>query len=107
MTDYAIIETGSKQYRVEPKSLIDVELLPLAPDQKEVFLERVLLVRSGEDLHIGTPVVPGAKVVCDLVGEIRAKKVVSFKFKNRKNFKKKIGHRQDLMRLLVKEIKLN
>ena len=104
MAQYAIIETGSKQYRVEPKSVIEVELLELKEAQKEVTLDKVLFVRDGERVHVGTPWLSEAKVVCDYLGEFRDRKVTSFRFRRRKNSRRIRGHRQNYARLLVKEI---
>ncbi len=106
MSRYAIIETGSKQYKVEPKSVIEIELLKLSEGQKEVALDRVLMVRDGDNVHVGSPVIAGAKVVCDFLEEIRGKKVVSFKFRRRKNSRRIRGHRQNLIKLQVREILL-
>lgn len=105
MSSYAIIETGSKQYRVEPKSIIEVERLKLPEGGKEVLLEKVLLLSNGKDIQVGNPLVKGASVICELLEEFRAPKVVSFRFRRRKNSRRKRGHRQDLFRLQVKEIK--
>ena len=105
MSSYAIIETGSKQYRVEPKSIIEIELLKVAEGEKEVRLDKVLLVSNGKDIQVGNPLVKGASVICELLEEFRAPKVVSFRFRRRKNSRRKRGHRQDLLRLQVKEIK--
>ena len=105
MSSYAIIETGSKQYRVEPKSIIEVERLNLPEGEKQVLLEKVLLVSNGNDIQVGNPLIKGASVVCELLEEFRAPKVVSFRFRRRKNSRRKRGHRQDLLRLQVKEIK--
>lgn len=104
MSDYAIIETGSKQYRVEPQSVLDVELLNIEVGQKEVTLDKVLFVRSGDDVKIGAPHVEKAKVVCDYLGEVRGQKVISFKIRRRKDSQRKQGHRQNYTRLKVKEI---
>ncbi len=104
MSRYAIIETGSKQYRVEPKDVIEVEKLFVAEGKKEVALDKVLLVSDGKSIHVGNPVVSGAKVICDYVGETRGKKVVAFKFRRRKNSRRKQGHRQDFSKLVVREI---
>ena len=106
MSTYAIVETGSKQYRVEPKSVLEVELFPVAEGQKEVALDKVLFVRSGENIQVGNPTVQGAKVICDFLGEFKAPKVVSFRFRRRKNSRRIKGHRQQLVRLLVKEIQI-
>lgn len=106
MSRYAIIETGSKQYKVEPKSVIEVELLTLPEGAKEVSLDKVLLVRDGDNVHVGSPLVAGAAVICDLIGDTRGPKTVSFRFRRRKNSRNKKGHRQDLMKLQVKEIRI-
>ncbi len=104
MSKYAIIESGSKQFRVEADTVLDVELLNLEENPKEVTLDRVLLVRDGDKLQIGDPVVKNAKVVCDYLGDIRGDKVISFKFRRRKASKRKRGHRQNFSKLKVKEI---
>ncbi len=106
MSQYAIIETGSKQYRVEPKDLIEVEKLEVVAGQKEIALDKVLFIHDGKQLHVGTPILKGASVLCDYVGNIRSKKVISFRFRRRKNSRRKKGHRQTLTQLLVKEIKV-
>jgi large subunit ribosomal protein L21 len=105
MSNYAIVETGSKQYRVEPKSVIEVELLEIPEGQKQVTLDKVLLVRNGDDIQVGTPHVKGASIICDYLGDMRGKKVTIFRFRRRKNSRRKHGHRQDYLRLLVKEIR--
>jgi len=107
MTTYAIIETGSKQYCVEPNSVIEIELIAVPEGKKAVSLDNVLLVREGKKVHVGTPTVKGAKVVCDFLGEVRGKKVISFKMRRRKGYKRKQGHRQNYTKLLVKEITLS
>ncbi|MCM8775752.1 MAG: 50S ribosomal protein L21 [Candidatus Omnitrophica bacterium] len=104
MSNYAIVETGSKQYRVEPNTILEIEKLDLPKDQKEIFLERILLVRDGQEIHVGTPLVAGAKVVCDNLGEFAGPKLIAFKFRRRKASRTKWGHRQKLLRLRVKEI---
>lgn len=105
MSAYAIVETGSKQYRVELKSVIEVEKLNLPDQPKEVTLDKVLLYHDGSNLQIGKPHIQGAKVICDFVGEFRGDKVISLKYRRRKASRRKKGHRQDLIRLVVKEIK--
>ncbi len=106
MSKYAIITTGSKQYRVEPKDVIEVEKLSLPENQKEISLNQVLFIRDGEKFHVGNPEVKGASVLCDYLGEFRGPKVISLKYRRRKASRRKKGHRQDLVRLLVKEIKI-
>ena len=106
MANYAIVETGSKQYWVEPKQVIEVELLGATKGKKEVVLDQVLLVQHEGALKVGTPVVSGAKIVCENLGEFRGPKLVHYRMRRRKASRKKQGHRQDLLRLLVKEIKI-
>ncbi|OGW79076.1 MAG: 50S ribosomal protein L21 [Omnitrophica bacterium GWA2_52_8] len=101
---YAVVESGSKQYRVEPKVIFDVEKIEGPAKGKQVTLDRVLMVCRDKDIKIGTPTVSGAKVVCDYLGDVRSKKVVSFFYRRRKDSKSKKGHRQTLSRLLVKDI---
>ena len=79
--------------------------LKLPEGEKEVLLEKVLLVSNGKDIQVGNPLVKGASVLCELLEEFRAPKVISFRFRRRKNSRRKKGHRQDLLRLRVKEIK--
>ncbi len=102
---YAIIQTGSKQYKVAKGEVIEVERL----DQKVgglVKLKEVLLASDGKKVRIGRPNLSGATVVCEVVDHPRGKKRIVFKYKKRKDEKKKIGHRQELTRLRVKEIKI-
>ncbi len=106
MSNYAIIETGSKQYWVEPKSVLEVELLDVPGDAKQVILDKVLFCRDGDRLEVGTPFVKGAKVVCNFLGEMRGKKTIAFRFRHRKNSKTKRGHRQNHLKLEVREIVL-
>ena len=105
MSTYAIIESGSKQYWVEPNQTIQVEKLGEIKDKK-VELERVLFYSDANGIKIGNPVISGAKVVCEYLGEVKSKKVISFKFKRRKDYKRKVGHRQVYAELLIKEIKV-
>jgi len=105
MEKYAIVETGSKQYWVAPKQVIEVELLDVVAGQKEVVLDQVMLVQDGGQVKVGTPVIAGAKIICENLGEFRGPKLVHYRMRHRKSSRKKQGHRQDLLRLLVKEIK--
>ena len=104
MGPYAIVETGSKQYRVEPKDVIEIEKVELPEKQKQVSLDKVLFLHDGEKIQVGAPFIPGAKVICDHLGNFRARKVISLKYRRRKASRRKHGHRQDLSRLLVQEI---
>jgi large subunit ribosomal protein L21 len=100
---YAIIETGGKQYRVDPGQTIDVERLD-APEGNTVELDRVLLISDGDQVTIGTPVVDGAKVVATSKGEGKGDKVIVFKYKPKVRYRKKTGHRQAYTRLTIDRI---
>lgn len=101
---YAIIESGSKQYRVQENALIDVERLNAA-DGDEVAIDKVLLVNDGES-HIGTPYVDGARVVCRVVVTQRTRKLWVFKYKPKTRYRRTAGHRQHYTRLRVEKIEL-
>ncbi|MBA4149971.1 MAG: 50S ribosomal protein L21 [Verrucomicrobia bacterium] len=100
---YAILETGSKQYRVVAGDTLQIERLPVEAGQTFTF-DRVLFVNNEGKLNVGAPTVVGATVVADVVEHIRGKKVVSFKMKRRKGYHKKTGHRQELTVVQIKEI---
>jgi len=106
MSTFAIVETGSKQYWIEPDSVIEVEKLSISPDTKIVELENVLFYKDGDNVRIGQPTVEGAKVICENLGEMKGKKVISFKFRRRKASRNIKGHRQTYSHLRVKEIKV-
>jgi len=103
MEAYAVIETGGKQYRVQKGSVLDIELLD-AKEGDKVKIDKVLAVSDGSKLSIGTPVVAGAAVTLEVVKQFRGKKVISFKKKRRKGYHKKIGHRQELMKVRVASV---
>jgi large subunit ribosomal protein L21 len=100
---YAIIETGGKQYKVNPGQTIDVERLNVA-EGNTVELDRVLLIADGERVVVGTPTVDGAKVVATAQGEGKGKKVIVFKYKPKVRYRKKTGHRQLYTRLVIDKI---
>jgi large subunit ribosomal protein L21 len=102
---YAIVETGGKQYKVGKNEIILVDRIK-AKEGGEVKLNKVLLVKEGNSVHTGNPFLKGSHVVCETLGEVRGDKVVAFKYKKRKSCKKKIGHRQALTKLKVKEIEI-
>jgi large subunit ribosomal protein L21 len=101
---YAVLETGSKQYRVSVGDRLEVELLPVEAGQSVTF-DRVLLVNNDGKLAVGSPTVASATVVADVVEHIRGVKTIAFKMKRRKGFHKTIGHRQELTVVKIKEIK--
>jgi large subunit ribosomal protein L21 len=101
---YAVLETGSKQYRVTAGDTLEIERLPVDAGQSYTF-DRVLLVNNEGKVTVGAPTVAGAGVVADVVEHIRGEKLVTFKMKRRKGYHKKIGHRQELTVVKIKEIK--
>jgi large subunit ribosomal protein L21 len=101
---YAVIESGSKQYRVSAGDTLQVERLPVEAG-KPVTFERVLLVSNEGKVTTGAPTVAQATVEADLVEHIRGEKTVAFKMKRRKGYHKKTGHRQELSVVRIKEIK--
>ena len=103
MEAYAVIETGGKQYRVEKDTVLDVELLGIEEGQTVEF-DQVLAASDGSELTIGTPVIESAKVTATVVENFRGKKVVAFKKKRRKGYRKKKGHRQGLTKLKIESI---
>lgn len=100
---YAIIETGGKQYKVAEGDVITVEKLGVEADSKYTF-ENVLAVANGDDLKVGTPVVAGASVEATVIGDGKAKKVIVYKYKPKKGFHKKNGHRQPFTKLKIEKI---
>jgi len=102
---YAVIETGGKQYRVEAGDVIDVELLAAASAERpEIVFDRVLMVADGDDVKLGQPLVDGAQVNGVLIDPVRARKVLVFKMKRRKGYRRKNGHRQDLHGVKIHDI---
>ena len=100
---YAIIEAKGKQYRVEAGSRLRVDTIPQAAGE-EVTLDRVLLLKTDTDLKVGNPLVSGAKVTAQIVTHDRGPKIIVFKKRSKKTYKKTIGHRQNYTELLIKSI---
>ncbi|MFC5558157.1 50S ribosomal protein L21 [Ureibacillus thermophilus] len=99
---YAIIETGGKQYKVEAGQEIYVEKLGVEPNETVTF-DKVLFV-GGETVKVGTPTVEGATVTAKVVKEGRGKKITVFKYKAKKNYRRKQGHRQPYTKLVIESI---
>ncbi|MBQ2867997.1 MAG: 50S ribosomal protein L21 [Firmicutes bacterium] len=100
---YAVIETGGKQYRVQQGDVISVEKLSVEAGEKVTF-DKVLVVNDGEGLTVGTPCVEGATVGATVVENGKGKKVVIFKYKAKKDYRKKQGHRQPYTMVKIDEI---
>ena len=90
---YAIIETGGKQYRVAEGDVLTVEKLAVE-DGAQVELDKVLLLSKDGDVQVGAPYIEGAKVFGEVVKSGKGKKVIIFKYKSKKDYRKKQGHRQ-------------
>ena len=100
---YAIISAGGKQYKVAPGMLLDVEKHP-GEAGKTLRLTEVLAVRTDSGFTVGRPHVEGAAVIAQVENHLKGPKVINFKFKRRKGYHRKIGHRQKYTRLKVLEI---
>ncbi len=100
---YAIIRTGGKQIKVSPGDIIEVEKLT-ANEGDEITLAEVLLTSKDDSIQIGTPLVPETAVKATVLAHGRGKKVIVFKLKRRKQYRRKHGHRQDYTRLRIEEI---
>jgi large subunit ribosomal protein L21 len=101
---YAVLETGAKQYRVVAGDTVEVERLEVEAGQPVTF-DRVLLLNNEGKVTVGTPTVAQASVVADVVEHIRGPKVVAFKLRRRKGYRRAVGHRQELTVVKIKEIK--
>jgi large subunit ribosomal protein L21 len=105
MVMYAVIETGSKQYRVTAGDTLEVERLASEAGQTFTF-DRVLLVSNDGKVSLGAPGVKGATVTADIVEHKRGPKTIAFKMKRRKGYHRTVGHRQELTVVKIKDIKL-
>jgi large subunit ribosomal protein L21 len=100
---YAIIETGGKQYRVQEGDVLYIEKLNVEAGETVDF-DQVLAVSNGEELTIGSPVVESAKVSATVEKNGKGKKVIIFKYKAKKDYRKKQGHRQPFTKVVINKI---
>jgi large subunit ribosomal protein L21 len=100
---YAIIETGGKQYRVQEGDVLRIEKLEAEAGQT-VEISSILAVSKDGKLTVGAPTVEGAKAVLKVVEQGRAKKIIVFKYKSKKNYRRKQGHRQPFTKVVVEKI---
>lgn len=102
---YAIVQTGSKQYKVQVNSEIDVEKLSLRPRAKTLSLDRVLLFCDGKDIQVGSPYLKNVSVKAEVIEPlIKADKVIAYKYRRKTHWHWTKGHRQKLTRIKIKEI---
>ena len=100
---YAVIASGGKQHKVAVGDRIRVEKLAV-PVGETVTFEEILAVKTGEELQVGRPTIKGARVVARVVEQDKAKKILIFKKKKRKQYRRTRGHRQDFTAVVVEEI---
>ena len=103
---YAVFRTGGKQFRAEPGARLRIPSLDVEPGDSVVF-DQVLVAGDGDEtVQVGTPTVEGASVKAEVIRHGRGDKVIVFKRKRRKNYRKKQGHRQDFTEIRVDEVAL-
>jgi large subunit ribosomal protein L21 len=103
---YAIVEVGSKQYKVTEGDIIAVEK-QLVKEGKDFVLDKVLLVSKDKKTEIGQPCLKNVKITASILSQFKARKTISYKYRRRKSSHSKIGHRQQLTRIKIKEIALS
>lgn len=102
---FAVIKTGGKQYIAEPGKKLKIEKIS-ADESGRVVFDEVLLAAEGQDVAVGAPTVPGARVEADVTGEGRDRKVIVFKYRAKARWHKKRGHRQHYTEVEIKKISL-
>ena len=103
MSNYAIVTSGGKQFKVRTGQVINAELLHVEQG-KDVELSPVLMIADNDEVIIGNPEIKGAKVIASCLQEGKARKIIVFRYKNKVRSRRKTGHRQPYTRLLIKEI---
>ena len=106
---YAVIEQGSKQHKVAEGDCLNIDLTNVSPDAETIELDKVLLVSDGKEVKIGTPFLEGAKVIASFKttaeeAVVKGKKLYPMYFRRRKNSKKRIGHRQKYLQVVIDKI---
>ena len=108
---YAVIEQGSKQYKVSEGDYLNIELTDVSPDAKTIELDKILFIRDGEKIKVGNPYLEGAKVIASFKGTaeesiVKADKLYPTHFRRRKNSKRRIGHRQKYLQITIDKIQV-
>ena len=103
---YAVVEQGSKQYKVSQGDVIDIELAEVSPDATTIELDKVLFVSDGQNIKVGTPYLDGAKVTASFKTSaddsvVKGPKLYPMHFRKRKNSSRKIGHRQKYLQVVI------
>jgi large subunit ribosomal protein L21 len=104
---FAVIRSGGKQYKVQEGDTLDIELVDFpAEGEKKLTISDVLLVGNGDKFSVGNPLLSGAKVGLELVEEVKARKVIAYKFQRREGYHRTVGHRQKLSRVKITSMSL-
>ncbi len=101
---YAVVRTGGKQYRVAKDDVLELERLTGQAGDKIILTDVLLIGENGKKPTIGAPVVEGASVTAEVVAQTRGEKIDVIKFKRRKNYRRQLGHRQDLTKVKITNI---
>ncbi|MFA7230222.1 MAG: 50S ribosomal protein L21 [Victivallaceae bacterium] len=101
---YAIVKTGGKQYKVKPEDLVEIERLEGEVGTKVTFVEILAVGEEGGKIDIGAPLLAGATVEAEIVDQFRGKKLIAFKMKRRKGYRKTKGHRQEITKVKISAI---
>jgi large subunit ribosomal protein L21 len=99
---FAVIVVGARQEKVKVGDVLDI---PRTSEKSEISFDKVLMTIDGKDIEIGYPHIKGAKVVCDIISHKKGEKKIAYKYKRRKSYHRKVGHRDLLTQVKVKEIK--
>ncbi len=101
---YAVIKSGGRQYKVEPGEVIEVNRLPVEVGQT-IDLDHVLMIGGSENgTVVGQPTIPGARVLARVSGNPRSRKIIVFKYKNKKRYRRRTGHRQQYTSIAISDI---
>lgn len=103
---YAILEDSGRQYQVSQGDVIDIEIRSLAEGQNDIEFDRVLLVKDDQGTRVGTPTVPGAKIIARINSPIKGTKLTMLKFRRRKDSRTKKGHRQQYLRVTIADLQI-
>jgi large subunit ribosomal protein L21 len=106
---YAVIEQGSKQYKVAEGDSLKIELIDIAPEAEKVELDKVLLINDGNEIKLGTPFLEGAKVIASFKTTaedaiIKDKKIYPMQYRRRKHSSRRVGHRQKYLQIVIDKI---
>lgn len=101
---YAIIRDRGMQYRVEQGQVLTIDLIEEAAPGSQIELGEVLLIGDGESIKVGAPVVSGAKVRAEVLRESKGEKIVIFRYRNKKRYRRRTGHRQRYTEIKISEI---